>query len=211
MAISTDLYPTLRDDILDGKLRDGLKLTEKVLCDKYKVSRTPVREALQKLKTDGLVNSIPNRGFFVTGLSKQDYKDMFTLRKIYEIQAIKWAIERITDEQFAELSEIFEFMEFYTMKKDIAKMLTININFHRKIYEASGNRMLKNLLSSYQDMLKHAEVPSQRRSGDYLQVVFEEHTKIFEAFKKRDVEAGITAMTRHMDNSKERYIAKIRK
>ncbi len=208
MAISTDLYPTLRDDILDGKLRDGSKLTEKVLCDKYKVSRTPVREALQKLQGDGLVNSIPNRGFFVTGLSKQDYIDMFTLRKIYEIQAIKWAIERITDEQFEELSEIFDFMEFYTKKKDLAKMLTININFHRKIYEASGNRMLKNLLSSYQDMLKHAEVPQQRKPEKYLNVVFEEHRDIFEAFKTRDEKAGVEAMMRHMDNSKERYCKK---
>lgn len=208
MAISTDLYPTLRDDILDGKLRDGSKLTEKVLCDKYKVSRTPVREALQKLQGDGLVNSIPNRGFFVTGLSKQDYIDMFTLRKIYEIQAIKWAIERITDEQFEELSEIFDFMEFYTKKKDLAKMLTININFHRKIYEASGNRMLKNLLSSYQDMLKHAEVPQQRKPEKYLNIVFEEHRDIFEAFKTRDEKAGVEAMMRHMDNSKERYCKK---
>lgn len=210
MAISADLYSTLKDDILDGSLKSGYKLTEKILCDKYHVSRTPVREALQKLEMEGLVESIPNRGFFVLGLSKQDYLDMFTLRKVYEVQAITWAIERISDEELEDLEELYEFMEFYTMKNDTGKMLTINMNFHQMIYTASHNRMLKNLLSSYQEMLKHAENPFKNHNDDYLKDVFAEHSKIFEAFKNRDVNAGIAAMTEHMDNSKKRYLANMK-
>ena len=61
------------------------------------------------------------------GMSEQDYEDMFEMRKIYEIQAVKWAIERITEEEMDRLEETFyEFMEFYTLRKDIDKMLTIN-------------------------------------------------------------------------------------
>lgn len=205
MAISADLFSTLKDEILTGKLISGQKLTEKVICDKYCVSRTPVREALQKLEMEGLVESIPNRGFFVLGLTQQDYIDMFTLRKIYEIQAITWAIERITDEEMDELKELYEFMEFYTMKEDVSKMLIINNNFHQTIYSASHNRMLKNLLSSYQEMLKHVENPAQKKEG-YLREVFKEHKAIFDAFTAKDKEAGIAAMQAHMDNSKSRYI-----
>lgn len=205
MAISADLFSTLKDEILTGKLISGQKLTEKVICDKYGVSRTPVREALQKLEMEGLVESIPNRGFFVLGLTQQDYIDMFTLRKIYEIQAITWAIERITDDEMDALKELYEFMEFYTMKEDVAKMLIINNNFHQTIYSASHNRMLKNLLSSYQEMLKHVENPAHKKEG-YLLEVFKEHKAIFEAFAARDKEAGIAAMQMHMDNSKQRYI-----
>lgn len=205
MAISADLFSTLKDEILTGKLISGQKLTEKVICDKYGVSRTPVREALQKLEMEGLVESIPNRGFFVLGLTQQDYIDMFTLRKIYEIQAIAWAIERITDDEMDALKELYEFMEFYTMKEDVAKMLIINNNFHQTIYSASHNRMLKNLLSSYQEMLKHVENPAHKKEG-YLLEVFKEHKAIFDAFAARDKEAGIAAMEMHMDNSKQRYI-----
>lgn len=205
MAISTDLFSTLKEDILTGKLISGQKLTEKVLCDKYGISRTPVREALLKLEMEGLVESQPNRGYFVLGLKHQDYIDMFTLRKIYEIQAIAWAIERITEDEMDDLKELYEFMEFYTMKKDVAKMLIINNNFHQMIYTASHNRMLKNLLSSYQEMLKHVENPAQKKST-YLMDVFKEHKAIFEAFKINDVEAGIKAMENHMDNSKLRYL-----
>ena len=100
MAISTDLFSTLKDEILQGKLLSGQKLTEKVICEKYQISRTPVREALHKLEMEGLVESIPNRGFFVLGLTDQDYMDMFTLRKVYEVQATQWAIQRITKEEF---------------------------------------------------------------------------------------------------------------
>ena len=207
MAISTDLFSTLKDEILQGKLLSGQKLTEKVICEKYQISRTPVREALHKLEMEGLVESIPNRGFFVLGLTEQDYLDMFTLRKVYEVQATQWAIQRITPEEFEELEELFEFMEFYTMKQDVAKMLTINMNFHQKIYAASHNRMLKNLLSSYQEMLKHRESPVVK-SDNYLLEVFSEHKAIFEAFKKRDVEAGIIAMSIHMDNSMARYTSR---
>ena len=89
MAISDNLFSTIKDDILTGKLKSGEKLTEKVICNQYSISRTPVREALQKLEMEGLVESIPNRGFFVLGLTVRDYEDMFTLRKLYEIQAKK--------------------------------------------------------------------------------------------------------------------------
>ena len=65
MAISDNLFSTIKDDILTGKLKSGEKLTEKVICNQYNISRTPVREALQKLEMEGLVESIPNRGFFV--------------------------------------------------------------------------------------------------------------------------------------------------
>ena len=60
--LSTNLYSELQEDILTGKLKAGEKLTEQKICDEYKVSRTPVREALRQLEMDGLIENIPNRG-----------------------------------------------------------------------------------------------------------------------------------------------------
>lgn len=110
--LSSNLFSRLQTDILTGKIRSGEKLTEQKICEQYSVSRTPVREALRQLETDGLVESIPNRGAYVIGLSQQDIEDMYQLRKIYEIQAVRWAVERITDEELDQLEETFEFMEF---------------------------------------------------------------------------------------------------
>jgi len=204
VSLSADLSTRLKEDILSGKLRKEQKLTEQAICEEYQVSRTPVREALISLEAEGLVETIPNRGAFVIGLSPQDMDDIFTLRKIYEVQATRWAIERISEDELDALEENFEFMEFYTMKKDIDKMLNININFHQMIYKASHNRMLQHLLSSYQIYVKYSR-SSLMGKNDYLSIVLEEHRRIFKAFKDRDVEGGAAAMKIHMDNSKLRH------
>ena len=201
--LSESLLGKLQRDILTGEFKPGKKLTEQELCSRYMVSRTPVREALKQLETDGLVENILNRGAFVVGMSDQDYEDMFELRKIYEIQAVKWAIERISEEEMEKLEETFEFMEFYTLRNDIDKMLTINTGFHQVIYEASHNRQLKKLLSSYQNFVKYKNAESVYYD-DYLQSVLEEHRAIFKAFVDKDVKAGAQAMERHMNKTKER-------
>lgn len=206
--LSESLLAKLQRDILTGHFKQGQKLTEQELCKRYEVSRTPVREALRQLEIDGLVENILNRGAFVIGMSDQDYEDMFELRKIYEIQAVKWAIERATDEDMEKLEETFEFMEFYTLRNDIEKMLTINTGFHQVIYEASKNRQLRKLLSSYQTFVKYKNSESIY-DDDYLQSVLEEHRAIFKAFIDKDVKAGALAMERHMNKTKERRCGSI--
>ena len=107
-SLPYDLSLKIKEDILSGKMTSGDKLVEQALCKEYAVSRTPIREALSQLEAEGLITSIPNRGSFVRGISEREMIDIFTLRKIYEIQAIRWAIERITDEELEELEENFD-------------------------------------------------------------------------------------------------------
>ena len=102
------------------------------------------------------------------------------MRKIYEIRRWKWAIERINEEEMDRLEEIFEFMEFYTLRKDIDKMLTINTGFHQVIYEASHNRMLRKLCPRTRTFLKYKGAEAVYED-DYLQTVLEEHRDIFKA------------------------------
>ena len=205
MALSTDLFSNLRKDILQGRLRQGEKLTEQQICDEYNVSRTPVREAFRQLELEGFIETIPNRGAFVIGFSPQDIQDMYELRKSYEVLAVKWAIERITKEEYEKLEEAFEFMEFYTQKKDVDKMLNINMNFHELIYKASHNRMLYHILSSYQLYIKQSKASGPDDvSSAYLEEILAEHRAIFEAFRSRNVSAGVAAVSGHLDNAKLR-------
>ena len=201
--VSKGLLARLQEDILTGEMRPGEKIVEQKLCQKYGASRTPVREALKQLEADGLVEYILNRGYFVIGMSDQDFEDMFELRKSYEIQAVKWAIERITEEEMEALEETFEFMEFYSMRNDIEKMLVINAGFHQIIYEASKNRMLQNLLTSFQTYLKYKS-PEVVYEENYLSTVLGEHRAIFKAFKDNDPREGGRAMEIHINRAKER-------
>ena len=205
--LSAGLYSDLQRDILSGELESGSKLTEQVICKRYNVSRTPVREALRQLESDGLIENIPNRGAFVTGLTKRDISDLFDLRALFEIQAVEWAIKRMTSEDIEALSETVDFMEFYTLKDDVEKVLTFNSQFHSIIYAGTKDRMIQKTLSIYQTYLKHS-APAKTYTGDYLRTILEEHKAIFEAFETKNPAAGRKAMEYHMEQSKLRRIAK---
>ena len=205
--LSAGLYSDLQKDILSGELASGSKLTEQVICRRYNVSRTPVREALRQLESDGLIENIPNRGAFVTGLSKRDISDLFDLRALFEIQAVEWAIKRMTGDDIDALSETVDFMEFYTLKDDVEKVLAFNSQFHSIIYAGTKDRMIQRTLSIYQTYLKHS-APAKTYTGDYLKTILEEHKAIFEAFETKNPAAGRKAMEYHMEQSKLRRMAK---
>ncbi len=205
--LSAGLYQEIQKDILSGEIPSGSKLTEAAVCKRYGVSRTPVREAFRQLEADGLIENIPNRGAFVTGLTKRDISDLFDLRALFEIQAVEWAIKRMTDDDIDALRETVEFMEFYTLKDDVEKVLSFNSQFHNTIYAGTKDRMIQKTLSMYQTYLKHS-APAKTFSGDYLRTILEEHKAIFEAFETHNVAAGRKAMEYHMEQSKLRRIAK---
>lgn len=204
--LSAGLYTELQTGILSGSIPDGSKLTEQALCKKYNVSRTPVREAFRQLEADGLIENIPNRGAFVTGLTKRDISDIFDLRGLFEVQAVEWAIKRMTSEDIDQLAETVDFMEFYTLKSDVEKVLTFNSQFHNIIYAGTKDRMIQKTLAIYQTYLKHS-APAKTYSGDYLKTILDEHKAIFEAFETQNAAAGRKAMEYHMEQSKLRRIA----
>ena len=205
LNLSTGLVERLREDILSEKLYPGAKLTEKEICDEYSVSRTPVREALKNLETEGLIELIPNRGAFVIGFSLGDMKDLLELRKTYELLAVKWAIERIYEDELEKLEKCYEYMKFYTKQKDYNKLYDINNNFHNVIYDATHNRTLTNVLSLYNYYIKHS-VQTNPIEFEDLDIILDEHTKIFNAFIMQNVEEGIKAMREHIDNASHRYL-----
>jgi DNA-binding GntR family transcriptional regulator len=202
-SLSAELFSKLREDILSERLRPGEKLSEQRVCDAYNVSRTPVREALSRLAAEGLLEIIPNRGAFVLGFSRKDMEEIFALRELYELQAVRWAIDRITESRLAELEDILEFMEFYTEKGDVKKLTEINTNFHQFIYAASECRMIRNILSSYQIYIRHSRL-TKAYSETELSAIFTEHRRVCDAFFAADAEEGARAMRDHIENSRFR-------
>lgn len=205
--LSASLFQLIQKDILSGIFPPESKLTEQAICKKYNVSRTPVREALRQLEADGLIENIPNRGAFVIGLSKRDISDLFDLRNMFEVQAVEWAILRMSEEEVDALRETVEFMEFYTLKDDADKVLQFNSQFHALIYAGTKDRMLQKTLSTYQTYLKHS-APAKSYTDDYLETILAEHKAIFNAFETKNVAAGKKAMEHHMKGSKLRRMTK---
>lgn len=194
------IYSTLREDILDGKYNAGESLTEKRLAQELNVSRTPIREALRQLELEGLVESIPNKGVTVKGISQKDMEDIYKIRLVLEGLAAKWAVEQITDEEIKSLKEAYELMEFYTSKGDIDSISRLNTEFHDIIYSATKSVVLQHILKDFQYYVKWARHESLSSLGR-KETALKEHYDIYKAFKNRDAKEAERCLTIHIENS----------
>ena len=204
LPLAISIFIRLREDILRGKLENGEKLTEQRICDEYNVSRTPVREAFRLLDQEGLIQMIPNRGAFVMGFESQDIADMYDMRKEYEMLAFAWAVERMTEEELEKIRNACDLMEFYTRKGDIAKASEQNMHFHELIYEASHNRLLTRILTTYQYYTKLFKYNEEDHTAEYLNELLDEHKEILQALESRDAERGAVLVRKHLERSKMR-------
>lgn len=150
-SLTVEIANTIRDRILKGEYGIGERIKENQIAEELRVSRTPVREAIKQLEAEGLIESIPNRGSFCLGFTNQDIDDVYAVRTAVEVLAVKWTVNKITDEEIKSLQDEYELMEFYTKKKDGNRVMEINKRFHEIIYDASRSRFLIQILKSYQE------------------------------------------------------------
>ena len=109
-SLSGKVFRTLSEQILSGKYQTGDELREVTVGKELGVSRTPVREAFRKLELEGLVTSIPNKGTYVNGISRDDVQDIYMIRSRLEGLAARLATRRITPEQINEMEEMSFFI-----------------------------------------------------------------------------------------------------
>jgi DNA-binding GntR family transcriptional regulator len=200
-SLRTKIYKQLKNDILNGVYKPGESLIEMKLAKEMGVSRTPVREAIRQLELEGLVSSIPNKGVIVEGITEEDVEDIYTIRKMIEGLAARWAAEKITDEQLEELREILDLMEFYTGKKDIDKVSEMDTRLHDVIFRACKSRPLESVLTNYHHFIKRARLVSMKSEGRAL-ASLREHQEIYEALKNRDGDAAEKAMIKHISGAR---------
>lgn len=199
-SLTSLIFDKIREDILNGRYTSGDKLVEIKLADELGVSRTPVREALKQLELDGLVDNIPNRGVVVKGISREDIGDILTIRLCIEGLVGHWAALRITDEEIKELDEIYDLMEFYTIKEDVTKLFELNSKFHETLYQATKSRYLEGVLNDFQLFIKSARNSSLKSDGR-IHEALAEHKAILEALRIRDDKAAREALVTHITRS----------
>lgn len=202
-TLTNEIADIVRERILKGEYQIGEKIKESSIAQELNVSRTPIREAFKTLEEEGLLDYLPNRGCYAKGFTKRDVSDIYTVREALEEIAMTWACERITDEEIDKLEEQCELMDFYTKKRDVQKILTMNSSFHDIIYNSTGSRFLAQVLRSYKGYLDKTRKSVFYRE-EFLDSIQEEHKAIFEAVKSRDKEQAVAAIKKHLASSKER-------
>lgn len=197
-SLEEQVYFTLEDEILSGKLKRGETITENSLSARLGVSRTPLRAALHRLAEEGLIEISPNRGAVVMGIGKEELVDIYKIRMRLEGLASAEAAKKISAEDKKRLKEIVELSDFYIAKQDSERLKELDTEFHSIIYQAGGNRMLCKVLS---DLHKNVHIYRKRSLTvvDRLEKSVSEHKRILAAIEHGDADAADRLTSSHIE------------
>jgi DNA-binding GntR family transcriptional regulator len=191
------IFDELQQAIYGGKLKSGERLTEKGIAEELGVSRTPVREALYRLASSGLIKMIPHRGFLISHWSSKEIEDVIELRSALEVFAVKLAVQRISEKEIDEFKDLLDEMRKAVSKKDTMKASCLNSLFHDKIIHASKNKELSEVIEPIKNKIYHFRIISIS-SPNRLKESFEEHKKILNAIRNKDSKLAQELIAQHI-------------
>lgn len=203
------IYRSLKLDIVRGVLDMGQRLNEGQLASKYGVSKTPVREALSLLQQEGLVEVQPRVGYLTSRVTVQDVDDIFDLRKIIEAPAAERAATVIAEETLERLDGL---RTSYRPgdRESYLQFLDENLEFHKTIAEASGNRRLAEVVVRLLEQMQRLIILKLELSlsGDEL---VEQHRQILDALRQRDPARARESMLADISSTHQSVLQSLRK
>jgi len=185
--------------IRTGLLKKGDRIVEKELCREMGISRTPLREALRMLGSEGLIDLIPHKGAYVAQPSMNDVREMFDVMAILEGTCARMVAEKITDGDFKKLERLHAKLEKHWEEKDHEKYMEVNQKYHSLVQELTGNRVLNDVINSLRQKILLYRY-RQLYLPDRFEASINEHRELLEAFRRRDPAAAESVMKRHLVN-----------
>jgi DNA-binding GntR family transcriptional regulator len=189
--------------ILAGERPPGTKLVQQQLAKRFGVAQGVVREALLELQAFGLVETIDNRGIFVSELSVKKLMDSFDVREIHEGLAARLCCERMNRRELRELADMAEDMHTLAGKGQLMEMANLDREFHRRLIQASENSMLIRLADNYRllgKVIQMSRDPSEVRS---------EHLAILKAIEEGNASKAEELMRSHIRTAKQGLVRQV--
>jgi DNA-binding GntR family transcriptional regulator len=208
LSIREHAYLYLKEMILEGELKAGDRLIERELAGKLNISRTPIREALFRLESQGFVKTVPRKGVVVSNISEQEVIEVFTILASLEVLAVKMAAQRMDSETQIELEQ--KIQELRALEDQAEEDFNLeHIQMNRLINKASKSPKLFDILSGLIDYIHMAanmgyETPGRRKES------LKEHIDIMKALHDKEAELAEYLMRIHIENSKKAYITYIK-
>jgi DNA-binding GntR family transcriptional regulator len=193
------IYDKLKERIISGVYQPGMRLIASDLAAEFNISRMPVREALTRLGSTGLVELVPYKGAIVNELTVEDYVEIFNIRAVLEGLAARLACPNLTEEDLEKMRVANE--EIHTMiARDDVEFQRINRIFHSTIWERTKSDRLKTLLSDL-----YSEASQYRQMvvihSDRLGEIHTEHQQLIESLEKGDALLAEKIVREHYENT----------
>lgn len=196
-TLTDKVYESLREDILSNRLPPGQPLQEASIARALGVSRGPVREALRKLASEGLVNLEPRRGASVSSLTKEEFLDAYRVREALEVLAIQLATPRLEQNDLSRLMELQREMRAAAEQEDVERFFRTNTEFHTLFVDKSGNLMLQDMFYPLMDQMRRYRLRSMNLRGGLMRSC-DEHDAILEAVASKDAERAAELLREHI-------------
>jgi len=203
--LAIEVADILRESITSGDFPPGMHLVEIPMAQKLGISRGPLREALRILETEGMVESFPGKGSFVTHVSERNIREVYSLRCILETEAIKLAIKNGTPDDFEKLDEILKAMFAAANIEDTKEVTLLDFQFHSQIWTMADHMLLKDILEGINTQIKRY-VAVQTILYDDLTIGISDHKSILEALRNQDEEAAIKLIKNHLEVASKKII-----
>lgn len=198
-SLHEELTQTLRDLIIHGNLPPGVKVPEKDLCDAYSVSRTPLREALKVLASEGLVVLEPNRGARVSLITQQDMDEVFPVMGALEALAGELACRNVTDDEIREIQALHDEMLGHYRSGDLESYFSVNQRIHEAVLETARNPTLTTHHRALSARVQRARYVANTTPARWAQAV-QEHEDIMTHLRARDGEKLAQVLRLHLEN-----------
>lgn len=200
------VYTNLHDAITSGALVPGQRLIEARLAERMGVSRAPLREAMQKLAGEGLLENLPRRGVVVAILRRADAAEIYGLRTALECWAAREACRRATESELGSLTALIHEMETSSDASNVELLSGEDVTFHRRICEIAGNRRL---LRAWTANLSQIRLLSRQVLGTLyadLHQVPQRHERIITAVSERQPDAAERLVREHIESVAARVL-----
>jgi len=206
------VYGVLRQAILGSMMKPGERLNVEDLAQKLGVSLTPVRQAIQQLANEGLIEIKPRSGTFVASLSARDVEETFDIRCALECLAAERAVENVSRDEIRRLKELLKSLR-KTIRNDEDRKAheRDNVEFHQILIRASGNQRLAEMYEELNAHIKIARIHRGERDWPARQAEEQaEHERIVAALEKRDAQELTQAIRQHIHRAKDALLTSIR-
>ncbi|MBP3963954.1 GntR family transcriptional regulator [Paenibacillus sp. DLE-14] len=195
-SISEHIYADLKKTILEGVLQPGARLIVTEIAGKFQVSQAPVREALERLKQEGLISGIPNKGSVVSSITAKEIRDIFVLREIIEGFAVRQSMPMLTEEDYDYLHRIIGEMEVANRQQEMIRILELDMDFHAFFYKRCDNQAVLELWNHMRTKVMRFMAISNRHHT--TEVLAEWHLVLIDALRSGDPDAAAAAFVEHM-------------
>lgn len=194
------VYRTLREAIVQGIMPEGERVQDRSLAAVLGMSRTPVREALQRLEAEGYLKSVPRLGLVVTEITPQDIEDIYVIRIALEGVAARLAAQRASPGDIEVLSQLHGQIAAATHRGDVQSLSVLNRQFHDTLYRTARNDRLADLLNRMQYTVARFQRSTLSRPERAAEAL-EEHAILLKAIQDRDTAAAEAVARAHKERA----------